>query len=53
METKKYFFFKSMSDEEIVLILKEVCFRSVKTDEVIIKEKWWFKDIYIFIKMWM
>lgn len=46
---QKINFFKSMSDEEIVLILKEVCFVSVKTDEVIIKENDDSKDIYFLL----
>lgn len=46
---QKINFFKSMSDDEIVLILKEVCFVSVKTDEVIIKENDDSKDIYFLL----
>lgn len=46
---QKINFFKAMSDDEIALILRDVVFVSVKTDEVIIKENEDSKDIYFLL----
>jgi len=46
---QKINFFKAMSDEEIALILRDVVFVSVKTDEVIIKENDDSKEIYFLL----
>lgn len=42
-------FFNSMKDKEIALILKDVCFVSVKTNEIIIKENEDSKEIYFLL----
>lgn len=46
---QKINFFKSMSDEEIALIVRDVFFMSVKTDEIIIKENDDTKDIFFLL----
>lgn len=42
-------FFNSMEDKEIALVLKEVSFVSIKTDEIIIKENDESKEIYFLL----
>jgi hypothetical protein len=46
---QKINFFKALSDDEIALILRDVAFVSVKTDEIIIKENDDTKDIYFLL----